>query len=111
MQALQQQWMKDEIERRTAAGEDVGVMAQMRIVKATLGRMHKELMAERQRLAAVHGNVYDSKEGASKALGDMASDNDLPMVRPGDASVAAPFTSRSPSVRNIVDLIRQVTDD
>ena len=29
------------------------------------------------------------------------------MVRPGDASVAAPFTSRSPSVRNIVDLIRQ----
>ena len=31
----------------------------------------------------------------------------LPMVRPGDASVAAPFTSRQPSVRHIVDLIRQ----
>jgi len=31
----------------------------------------------------------------------------LPMVRPGDASVAAPFTSRAPSVRHIVDLIRQ----
>jgi len=29
------------------------------------------------------------------------------MVRPGDASVAAPFTSRAPSVRHIVDLIRQ----
>jgi len=28
-------------------------------------------------------------------------------VRPGDASVAAPFTSRAPSVRNLVDLIRQ----
>merc|ERR1719331_2026394 len=31
----------------------------------------------------------------------------LPMVRPGDASVAAPFTSRQPSVRHLVDLIRQ----
>ena len=31
----------------------------------------------------------------------------MPMVRPGDASVAAPFTSRQPSVRHIVDLIRQ----
>jgi magnesium-transporting ATPase (P-type) len=29
------------------------------------------------------------------------------MVRPGDASVAAPFTSRVPSVRAVVDLIRQ----
>ncbi len=31
----------------------------------------------------------------------------LPMIRPGDASVAAPFTSRTPSVRAVVDLIRQ----
>jgi cation-transporting ATPase 13A1 len=38
---------------------------------------------------------------------DLDVDSALPMVRPGDASVAAPFTSRSPSVRNIVDLIRQ----
>jgi len=29
------------------------------------------------------------------------------VVRPGDASVAAPFTSRIPSVRAVVDLIRQ----
>lgn len=29
------------------------------------------------------------------------------MIRPGDASVAAPFTSRTPSVRAVVDLIRQ----
>merc|ERR1719161_646925 len=28
-------------------------------------------------------------------------------IRPGDASVAAPFTSRSPSVRNMVDVLRQ----
>merc|ERR1719443_1454249 len=35
------------------------------------------------------------------------SDSALPIVRPGDASVAAPFTSRAPSVRSVVDLIRQ----
>merc|ERR1719217_1643345 len=29
------------------------------------------------------------------------------MIRPGDASVAAPFTSRAPSIRAVVDLIRQ----
>jgi len=29
------------------------------------------------------------------------------MVRPGDASIAAPFTSRQPSVRSVVSLIRQ----
>jgi len=106
LQALQQVWLKEEMDRRLAAGEEVGVMAQMGILKGTLGRMHTEMMAERQRLAALHGNVYDSKEGAAKAL-EMPADTDLPMVRPGDASVAAPFTSRSPSVRNIVDLIRQ----
>lgn len=34
-------------------------------------------------------------------------DSMLPIVRPGDASVAAPFTSRTPSVRSVVTLIRQ----
>lgn len=31
----------------------------------------------------------------------------VPQIRPGDASVAAPFTSRTPSVRAVIDLIRQ----
>merc|ERR1719433_585560 len=31
----------------------------------------------------------------------------LPMVRPGDASIAAPFTSKAPSVKHCIDLIRQ----
>merc|ERR1712100_494742 len=31
----------------------------------------------------------------------------VPVVRPGDASVAAPFTTRIPSVKSVVDLIRQ----
>ena len=69
----------------------------------------RELLVERTRLNALHGNVYDPKKAAA-GLMDAASadDNAMPMVRPGDASVAAPFTSRSPSVKHIVDLIRQV---
>lgn len=29
------------------------------------------------------------------------------MIRPGDASIAAPFTSRQPSIKSAIDLIRQ----
>ena len=110
LQALQQVWMREEIERRQANGEEVSAMETFRIMKATLGRMQRELIEERNRLAAIHGNIYDmTKKAAGEAGGSMADDaaSGMPMVRPGDASVAAPFTSRQPSVRHIVDLIRQ----
>ena len=45
------------------------------------------------------------KEGADPLAG---LEEALPIVRPGDASVAAPFTSRTPSIRSVVHLIRQV---
>jgi len=110
LQALQQVWMKEELEAMTARGEDVGAMATFRVMKSTLGRMQREMMLERQRLAALHGNIYDDMKKAAAA--DMGGGTGgeaagLPMVRPGDASVAAPFTSRAPSVRHIIDLIRQ----
>ena len=34
-------------------------------------------------------------------------EDQLAIVRPGDASVAAPFTSRVPSVKSVIDLVRQ----
>tara|TARA_B110001452_G_scaffold261133_1_gene259552 strand:- start:2957 stop:3796 length:840 start_codon:yes stop_codon:yes gene_type:complete len=67
--------------------------------------MHTELLTERRKIQAQHGNVFDAPKAAADLMGE--SDVGLPMVRPGDASVAAPFTSRAPSVRNIIDLIRQ----
>jgi cation-transporting ATPase 13A1 len=39
-------------------------------------------------------------------LEDLEMD-ELPMVKIGDASVAAPFTSKMPSIRSCVDIIRQ----
>jgi cation-transporting ATPase 13A1 len=32
---------------------------------------------------------------------------ELPMVKLGDASIAAPFTSKMPSIRSCVDIVRQ----
>jgi cation-transporting ATPase 13A1 len=35
-------------------------------------------------------------------------DLELPMVKIGDASVASPFTSKMPSIRGCLDIVRQV---
>lgn len=38
---------------------------------------------------------------------DFEDGNELPMVKLGDASIASPFTSRAPSIKATVDIIRQ----
>jgi hypothetical protein len=76
---------------------------------------------------ALHGHIYDPKrdtdEGAPAGSGGLAglleqfesgdgsgggasSMGGVAVIKPGDASIAAPFTSRVPSVRAVVDLIR-----
>ncbi|KAL4532436.1 hypothetical protein Ndes2526B_g08333 [Nannochloris sp. 'desiccata'] len=45
----------------------------------------------------------------ARRMDDMAaeSNGDAPMVRPGDASMAAPFTAKDPSVAPCLDILRQ----
>lgn len=44
----------------------------------------------------------------AKMMDDMAADaNDVPLVQPGDASMASPFTAKEPSVMPCLDIIRQ----
>merc|ERR1712199_54225 len=37
----------------------------------------------------------------------MGEDGELPVLKLGDASIAAPFTSKFPSIRSVYDIIRQ----
>jgi len=90
------------------------MMAQAGAVKVVLSRFHAELKREVKEYDMRHGNIYDGSDKPKDPLADMKSklesaeaSTGLPTVRPGDASVAAPFTSKAPSVKNCVDLIRQ----
>lgn len=47
-------------------------------------------------------------ERMAKMMDDMAAEaHEPPLVQPGDASMAAPFTAKEPSVRPCLDIIRQ----
>merc|ERR1719353_1434363 len=53
-----------------------------------------------------HGNAFAA--GAAKWAGDLDElEAETPMVQLGDASTAAPFTARTPSISASVDIIRQ----
>jgi len=87
-------------------------MAQFTATKNCGYRMVAELKKEKKRLNKLHGNVFDDKDDKTdptKMLADLDLEGagSMLMVRPGDASIAAPFTSRVPSVRAVVDIIRQ----
>jgi len=99
----QKEWMEEERQARINRGEDVGVLATFSIMRSTMSRMYAELKEEKLKLSKKYGNVYNEEKSTEVSM----EENVLPTVRPGDASVAAPFTSRAPSVQNVVTLIRQ----
>ena len=47
-----QVWMREEVAAAEARGEDLGMTGHFRIMKSSLARMQRELMAERRRLQA-----------------------------------------------------------
>ena len=105
LMVLQKQWFDEELEKRTAAGEQ---WAQFGAMKAATSRMvaeTKRRAAERQR---ARGGAMQTP-GFAQMMQEMegAEDMETPQVKLGDASMAAPFTSRIPSVRSAVDIIRQ----
>lgn len=116
----QQAVMQEEIRKLTEKGD---YMAMFGLVKQQTSRVKKLMDDENRRFMALHGRIYDPKKDGDGADGaaqgglmaqlmSQMEDSDaaapgLAVIRPGDASVAAPFTSRIPSVRAVVDLIRQ----
>ena len=52
----------------------------------------------------------NSVEGSAASLAAQLEDlemEEIPMVKIGDASIAAPFTSKMPSIRSCIDIVRQ----
>mmetsp|Transcript_40899 Transcript_40899/g.96048 ORF Transcript_40899/g.96048 Transcript_40899/m.96048 type:complete len:1481 (+) Transcript_40899:98-4540(+) len=102
----QQEWVEEEMEARRQRGEDTGVMGHMAAVKAVYARLKDEMKKEQESMQKKHGNAFAA--GAAKsALSDLEGLDETPMVQLGDASTAAPFTSRSPSISPCIDIIRQ----
>ena len=113
---------QNSIRELTDKGE---IMKIWSLTKENAMKLKKALEDENRRYMAVHGHVWDPKDGdglggaagvggiqglmqqLEASGGDSASAGQLPTLRPGDASIAAPFTSRTPSVRSVIDLIRQ----
>ena len=86
------------------------MMVNIYAIKDATVRMQQELAKESQRLKSIHGNVFDSKNGKQSVesmLEEAGGGKDVSIIRPGDASIAAPFTSRQPSIKSAIDLIRQ----
>lgn len=71
----------------------------------------KEVMSEQmQEAKRKKGSGKGGIEGQASSLAAQLEDaesGDLPMVKLGDASIAAPFTSKMPSIRSCVDIVRQ----
>ena len=119
-QAEAQERLKKKVEELTAKGE---LTAMWGLMKNQASEMKAAMNKENARFMAQHGQVWDPKKdgdgdsaGGSGSLMGMLGNMDMddasaaggvPQIRPGDASVAAPFTSRTPSVRAVIDLIRQ----
>lgn len=117
-QKEQQVVLQEEIRKRTEQGE---YMAMFSLMKEQASKMKQAIAEENMRFMAIHGQIWDPKRdgdglnGSKSSMEQLIESMDgvdsggagLPMVRPGDASIAAPFTSRIPSIRAVVDLIRQ----
>jgi len=109
LMSRQQEWLKEEMQARAERGEDTGVFGTIAAVKTVTQRIRAEMGKENQAISRKHGNVFDSSDDPKDPQADLMAglDESMPIVRPGDASKAAPFTSRTPSVSCVVKLIRQ----
>ena len=105
---LQKKFFQEELNRLNAEGAS---WASLKAVKAATQRLMKE---KEQRMTAIrkkYGCSSNSPIAAQAAW--MASDldasqfSDVPVVKLGDASVAAPFTSKLPSICSIIDIVQQ----
>ncbi|KAG7356824.1 cation-translocating ATPase [Nitzschia inconspicua] len=75
--------------------------------KAMKEIMNEEMEAARRKNGTVKGGGIEASAGALAAQFEDMETGELPMVKLGDASIAAPFTSKMPSIKSCVDIVRQ----
>lgn len=99
-----QKRMQARVEELTAQGE------QWAMWKAMKEYWAEEQAAAKKRamLAGKGGGIEGSAAAMAAKFEDMDMEaGELPMVKLGDASIAAPFTSKMPSIKSCVDIVRQ----
>ncbi|CAB9496617.1 Probable manganese-transporting ATPase catp-8 [Seminavis robusta] len=97
-----QQRMAERVRELEAQGES---WAQFKAMKEF---MNEEFADAKKKKAAVANSR--GIEGSAASLAAQLEEMDTgesPVVKLGDASIAAPFTSKMPSIRNCVDIVRQ----
>lgn len=67
---------------------------------------YAEEMAKNKKRSAQMGGVEGQAASLTAQLEGLELD-EIPMVKLGDASIAAPFTSKMPSIKSCVDIVRQ----
>jgi cation-transporting ATPase 13A1 len=101
LQQLQAVWYEEELKARTEAGDK---WAQLNAMKASTSR----LVAEAKRRQAARSKVAGTGQSLQQVFAELEeTDGEVPKVKLGDASMAAPFTSRAPSIKATADIIRQ----
>jgi cation-transporting ATPase 13A1 len=91
--------------KRTAELEAKGVsFATFKALKQVMSEEIEE--AKRKNGNLPKGGVEASAGALAAQFEDMET-GELPMVKLGDASIAAPFTSKMPSIKSCVDIVRQ----
>jgi hypothetical protein len=103
MALKQQQDFQKEYEALTAKGESWAMFKAMQ-------NMYKKTVEEQKKRVGDANTLTGSAGRMAAMMDDMENmeDMQLPMVKIGDASVASPFTSKMPSIKGTVDIIRQV---
>ena len=73
----------------------------------------KEFIAEEKKMAKENKAGVSKLNGVEGQAANLTAQlenlemDEIPMVKLGDASIAAPFTSKMPSIRSCVDIVRQ----
>jgi cation-transporting ATPase 13A1 len=75
--------------------------------KAMREVVSEEMEAAKRKQGVVKGGGVEASAGALAAQFEDMESGELPMVKLGDASIAAPFTSKMPSIKSCVDIVRQ----